>query len=90
MRRVFAALYDMTYSMVKLRRMGNLSSSGDQSWTSVFFRTLRSVNARCAIGNSIAATCDFKLTRMNEVDYSLTKMVHDEIGGEFDKSGKVF
>ena len=50
-------------------------------------RTLRSVNARCALGNCIAATCDFKLTRMNEVDYSLTKMVHTGDGGEFDKIG---
>ena len=40
-----------------------------------FCLTLRSVNVRFTLAKCIAATCDFNLTRLNGVDYSLTKMV---------------
>jgi hypothetical protein len=33
---------------------------------------LRSVNAGLSLAECIAATCDFNLTRLNEVDYSLS------------------
>jgi hypothetical protein len=39
------------------------------------FLVLRSVNARFILAECIPATCDFNLTRLNNVDYSLSGIV---------------
>ena len=52
---------------------------------------LRSVNAKATLAEWVAATYDFNLTRLNKVDYSLTKMVQKlSIGGESNESVLVF
>ena len=70
-------------NMVKLSRMGNDALAAiNQALTNGFSVVLRSVNVRFILAECIAATCDFNLTRLNDVDYSLSKMVQKRSGGD--------
>jgi hypothetical protein len=76
--------------MVKLSCMGKIFGGDHRVHNSAFCRTLRSVNTGFGLGNCIRATCDFNLTTMIEVDYSLSDWFRSEYGGKFGKKGLVF